>query len=387
MPLRVALVIERLEGWRGGAETSTFQLARRLAERGCQVTLVTRSLVRASGEFELLRVPAPRGPRGLQTAGFVQRAAAATTANAFDIVHAITVCPTADVYQPRGGTIRQTVARNLALRRGQISRQLKRLANAFNLKQQVLHRLEARLLGRRQPPVVAAVSDYVARQVRQQYHLDAEQVQVIFNGVEPYEPPGPGSNRDREALQRRYNLPANTTLALVVAHNFKLKGLARLIEALPGVTGHLRVLVVGRDKPAKYRAQAARLGVADRLRFVGAADDMGEFYRGADLCIHPTYHDPCSRVVLEALSAGLPVITTRHNGAAEVMQDGVHGYVIESADDVPALGEAIGRLLDPDRRRTMAQQARTLRERISMSRHARELMQLYEQLHQRKVSK
>jgi hypothetical protein len=61
MPLRVALVIERIEPWRGGAETSTVQLARRLAERGCRVTLVTRSDVLSAADYDVLTVPCGRG--------------------------------------------------------------------------------------------------------------------------------------------------------------------------------------------------------------------------------------------------------------------------------------------------------------------------------------
>ena len=44
--------------------------------------------------------------------------------------------------------------------------------------------------------------------------------------------------------------------------------------------------------------------------------------------MQPTYYDPCSLVVLEALACGLPVITTAQNGASELLTDGVDGYVL-----------------------------------------------------------
>jgi UDP-glucose:(heptosyl)LPS alpha-1,3-glucosyltransferase len=270
------------------------------------------------------------------------------------------------------------------MRHRPIDRAFKRLTNAFNFRQQMLLRLETELLERDSPPMVAAVSQYVADQMRQHHGLDTDHVEVVFNGVEAVHRPSDGRERLRLMLQDRHDLPADAALALFVAHNFKLKGLARLIEALPRVTGKVQVLVVGRDKPRRFQAQAARLGMADRLDFVGPVSNMAEYYGGVDFCVHPTYYDPCSRVVLEALSAGLPVVTTRHNGAAEVMEDGVHGFVIDSADDVPALAVAMNRLLDAERRTLMGECAQRLRQRVSMARHAEELAALYEGVLRRK---
>jgi len=138
--------------------------------------------------------------------------------------------------------------------------------------------------------------------------------------------------------------------------------------------------VVGRDKPAPYRRVARRLRVADRVRFLGARDDIRSLYAAADVLAHPTWYDPCSRVVLEALVCGLPVVTTRFNGAAEVMHEGQHGAVIDSPRDTAALAAAIKRCLQADVRAACASDAARMRERLSMARHARELKALYREL-------
>ena len=75
----------------------------------------------------------------------------------------------------------------------------------------------------------------------------------------------------------------------------------------------------------------------------------------------PTWYDPCSRVVLEALSVGLPVVTTHFNGAAEVMEADQHGEIVGSPDDVMALSRAIADVLG----RAGARYARGGRERVS----------------------
>jgi UDP-glucose:(heptosyl)LPS alpha-1,3-glucosyltransferase len=80
----------------------------------------------------------------------------------------------------------------------------------------------------------------------------------------------------------------------------------------------------------------------------------------ADIFVHPTFYDPCSLVLLEALACGLPAITTRFSGAAELMQSGVHGFVLPDPADSRMLAKTMGRLLDPGLRTRMGNAARQL---------------------------
>ncbi len=101
----------------------------------------------------------------------------------------------------------------------------------------------------------------------------------------------------------------------MLAQDFRRKGLRggdRALAAVPGWT----LLVGGRDDPGRSAA-GRRPGVADRIAFAGPVADPAAFYRAADFFVLPTRHDPCSLVVLEALAMGVPVISTRQNGACE----------------------------------------------------------------------
>jgi UDP-glucose:(heptosyl)LPS alpha-1,3-glucosyltransferase len=139
-------------------------------------------------------------------------------------------------------------------------------------------------------------------------------------------------------------------------------------------------LVVGRDNPAPFARLAAQLGVAERLLFTGPTPRVQTFFHAADVLVHDTYYDPCSRVVLEAMVSSLPVITTRHNGAAERIVDGREGYVIDSADNVAALAERIERLADPAHRQACARNAPRAVESCTMREHARRVAELYQEL-------
>ena len=81
---------------------------------------------------------------------------------------------------------------------------------------------------------------------------------------------------------------------------------------------------------------------------------MRNCYFAADFFVHPTFYDPCSLVVLEALACGLPVITTRYNGAAEVLHPPREGFVIDDPHDLDQLAGAMKQLLDPARRAACA---------------------------------
>ena len=384
--MKLAIVQEHLDTRRGGAETSTLELARHLARMGLSVTVVCGS---ASATLDaddptlpaIHRIDNQTANRATRTIRFVRGADEFCRMQRFDVVHAITPCFSANVYHPRGGTYVETVARSVARARTPLGRLLKRLGRRFNRRQRFLLLLERNLLTQKDPPLVAAVSDYVRRQVQSAFGLSAEQVSVVFNGVDIV-PLSPDEAAEQRAIYRkRMELGDDQALVLFVAHNFKLKGLAELIRARAArPDAAWTVAVAGRDDPTPYLNLASRLGVHDAFQFLGADHAMPALYAAADLLAHPTWYDPCSRVVLEALSCGTPVITTRFNGAAEALEAGRHGVVIGSPDETDALADAITRCLTPEIRETCRHDAATLRARLSMERHARELAALYERL-------
>ena len=69
--------------------------------------------------------------------------------------------------------------------------------------------------------------------------------------------------------------------------------------------------------------------------------DLVRLYAAADIFILPTIYDPFSNACLEALACGLPVITTRANGFSEIIEDGVHGSIVDCANDLVGLREAL----------------------------------------------
>lgn len=380
--MKVAIVLEHIETWRGGAETSTLEYAHLLARRGIQVELLTASRCPSPPDLAVQMLPLGGVPRPFRALAFARRAAAFLDRADFDVVHAISPLPCADVYEPRGGTVRETLRRNFSTRPPGLARTLKRFTTALDLKQHTLLHLERRIC-RPGGPAIAAVSGYVARQLAEHYGLAEPRVRVVFNGVQVEASTPERRAANRLAIRAQHGVEPSTLLLLFVAHNYRLKGLEPLIGAVARAAAanpDLRLLVIGRDNPVRYAALAQRLGVADRVTFIGSTQRVGAFFHAADACVHPTYYDPCSRVVLEAIAWGVPCITTRYNGAAEIMTDGVHGYVMNDPADVAALADCIGRLHDPVRRAAMGARTAELREAVSMNRHVDGMLKLYEEV-------
>ena len=120
-----------------------------------------------------------------------------------------------------------------------------------------------------------------------------------------------------------------------------------LKETVPHQSIHL--LIAG-GQIARYKRIARKLGVLDLTTFLGHVKDMEQFYGASDIYVHPTFYDSCSLSVLEALASGIPVITTRFNGAADVIISDEGGKVLDNPGDVNALAEAVAIFLDRDRR-------------------------------------
>jgi len=123
------------------------------------------------------------------------------------------------------------------------------------------------------------------------------------------------------------------------------------------------------------------LGIAAQTTFLGSIDDVVPYYAAADIYVQPTFYDPCSLVVLEALSAGLPVVTTRWNGAGELITNNLEGHVLDQPDDADALASTLVPLvLSESRREAMGRAARQLALAHTLERNCQEIVGVYEEV-------
>lgn len=139
-------------------------------------------------------------------------------------------------------------------------------------------------------------------------------------------------------------------LAVALGRLHPNKGFDLLLEAL-AATREVDLWIAG-DGPLRGRLEqlALRLGIADRVRFLGWREDLATLLAGADLLVCPSLHEPLGNVVIEAWSAGLPVVATASDGPAGLIENGENGILVPLPDSPGggplALAEAIERLCD-----------------------------------------
>ncbi len=398
MSRRIAIITERANIALGGAERSVFELAAALSGRGLDVEILA-----ATGQADSRNVRVLCRDERNRRAGYTTFERALKnhlSQNKYDIVHSVLPFAFADVYQPRGGTYAEAIVRHAASHANRFVATCKRLTAFANLHRATLLRAERRLSRGADGPVIAALSHYVAEQFKRHYGADPQRIVIIPNGVKTDRQ----VNKDQADRLRSQILAAarlkevdNPVLLLFVANNFRLKGLAPLIRAVSATALHdterkCCLVVVGRDRTSKYRRLAKRLGLeaaGHRIVFLGSVSHIQSALSVVDVAVLPTFYDPASRFILEALAAGRPVITTRFNGATDLFVDNRHGKVIDAPEDVEALAEAIRffTVTDNIENASKAIIEDNLRDKISVSRAAGELMNLYESILRRKGQK
>jgi UDP-glucose:(heptosyl)LPS alpha-1,3-glucosyltransferase len=174
-------------------------------------------------------------------------------------------------------------------------------------------------------------------------------------------------------------------LFLFVGHDFQRKGLACLIEAMGLLQKKdnrttARLIVAGRANPTAYQRLAVKLNIEDKIVFLGGVDSIQELIAATDVAVLPTFDDPCSRFILEALAAGKPVITTLFNGATDLFMDNRHGRVVDDPRNTDALCESLEFFTNRDNlgRAENAIVKDNLRSNVSVARVAGQLNDVYE---------
>ncbi len=162
------------------------------------------------------------------------------------------------------------------------------------------------------------------------------------------------SSQTVDRVRRELGIGGHTFLILFVGSGFKTKGLDRAIEALAGLPAdqlkRSRLLVVGQDNAKPFRRLARSLSVLENVRFLGGRSDVPELLCAGDLLIHPAYWENTGLILLEAITAGLPVLTTDVCGYAPHVTAAQAGRVLASPFSQQDLNQALAEMLISDQR-------------------------------------
>ena len=366
--MRVALVIERFEPGRGGGEHAAWNVARELVHAGDDVHVLCRVGQSAPGT-NVVRLPTPTFWQPLRVRAFARNVRHALAGERFDAVHSFSRTLDQDVFHVGGGSHADYMQKTYG--------STGRAWRVLSPRHQTLLSLERRIFSN--PKLIAqCVSGMVQREIADRYDVPRSRLPVIHCGVEVarFAPENQGDAHERIRAELGVGSEA---VWLLAGSGWRRKGLDIAMEALARVAdANTQLWVAGKDNPKQWRTLAAKLGIDDRVVFLGERRDIEKIYAAVDGLLLPSRYDAFGLVCLEAAAAGLPVITNRSVGASELFKE--CGTVIEHADDVAAYATAMNSLSTSSERKILGTKALAMAREHDWSEHVAKLRTLYAEI-------
>jgi UDP-glucose:(heptosyl)LPS alpha-1,3-glucosyltransferase len=198
-------------------------------------------------------------------------------------------------------------------------------------------RFEEAVFGPDSRTQILMISQIQEQSYVQRYGTAANRIHRMPPNLPPDRVPGPQALQSRRALRRILAFGEDDRILLQLGSDFRRKGLDRSILALASLPKDLLsktwLYVVGNGSSGPLARLARRLGVLDRIVFLGPRDDVPRLLIAADLLVHPAYEEAAGIVLLEALACGLPVVVSGVCGYAPYIAQAQAGWVLPEPFD------------------------------------------------------
>lgn len=388
--MRLALNFQRVDPSRGGAETYVVDLCQRLTQAGHRVDLFAESWAPGAlpRDVRPVRVGVAGWTRWRRTWSFGKSSERALrdASGEYDCSVGFINTWYHDVLIPQGGVHSASLLANSKRFAPGWRRPAYLLGKRCNPKEWMYQAIERRQYEPARGSRYVAVSGMVRDDLERFHGVPRDRIHVIPNAIDAGRLVVDDPATVRREFRASLGLGPSDLVALFVGHNYELKGLRPLLlamkERLAKDSGArpLTLLACGGGEAGSFRALARSLGLGDRVHLLGFQADIRPCFHASDFFALPTYYDPCSLVVFEALACGLPVVTTACNGAGELITEGREGFVIRSPDHTEALADALDRMADDPARKLMSSQALRLGREQSFDRHVASLVRVFEEV-------
>lgn len=336
----------------GGLQRDFMRIAQTVAARGHHVRVYTQSW---EGEcpdvFELIRVPVKSRTNHGRNAEYHAWVQAHLRDHPVDRVVGFNKMPGLDVYYAADVCYAEKVAQEKGF--------------FYRLTSRYRHyaAFERATFENGKPTQLLMLTDKQIADFQKHYQTEAERFHILPPGIYPDRKYSQQIPNSREIYRQKNGINEQQHLILQVGSDFSRKGVDRSIEALASLPQAQRqntqLFVVGQDKPRKFEALAEKLDVRSNVHFFSGRNDVAELMAAADLLLHPAYQEAAGIVLLEAITAGLPVLTTAVCGYAHYIEDANCGVAIAEPFRQEALNEALRKALtQPSLRAAWAENAR-----------------------------
>jgi UDP-glucose:(heptosyl)LPS alpha-1,3-glucosyltransferase len=320
--MKIALVRKNYTPY-GGAEKYLRLVAGKLADRGHDIEIYSAS-DQSDDRFRTHSVGTFRKPSLLSNIQFAVKSKERLIKASPDFILSFERTLYQDVYRAGDGCHKEWLKK-----RGIIEPLLKRASFKINPHHLVLLYLEKRCF--QNSPRIIANSMMVKNDIVRNYSVSPDKISVIYNGVDTVRFK-PAEDKKKKALKSSYQIKEDNVV-LFIGADYKRKGASFLLKSFSLLNlNSTRLIIAGRPAKTEYISMAKALGIDKKVTFWGPEKDVANLYAVSDVFVLPTIYDPFSNATLEAMACGLPVITTQHNGASEIIEDGVQGFTVDPQD-------------------------------------------------------
>ena len=310
----------------GGAELYLQRLLIALREAGHELHLYTESWNSKPEDVKLhpISVKADRADRLPSFAKAVHQEIAKED---FDCIFSLERTLKQDVYRAGDG-----VHRVWLQRRKQFASWWRRPFVAGGAFHQNMLNLEARTFDPENTNHIIVNSEMVRGEILEHFDFPPHRIHLVRNGIDADR----FHRGNRQAVRQKLGIKHDEFVMLFVGSGWERKGLKYFLRAYRGVAGeNVRAVVVGKGRKPSFGTNG--------VIFTGPMEAIEDAYAVADLLVFLPIYEPSSNVVAEALAADLPVITTRFNGASELIRENKTGTIISDPSDTSAVVHAIER--------------------------------------------
>jgi UDP-glucose:(heptosyl)LPS alpha-1,3-glucosyltransferase len=372
--MKIALIRQKYTPF-GGAERYMARLVEGLSAADHDVHILAAEWdVEGTEPVTFHKVPVIKKPGWLKSLTFSTGCRKIIDQENFDIVFSLERTLRQDIYRAGDGCHRQwMIQKNLG------KGILHKAWTWLNPIQLAYIWLERRMFTDRDLKAIIANSQKGKEDIVRLYGVDPNLIHVVYNGIDPVYKDVELKSKYRIMLSDEFRLNDELRL-LYVGSGFKRKGLAAAIRAAARLNIPFKLFIVGKGRSTSYHRLAERLGIHENVIFTGPRKDVDLFYEGCDLFVFPTLYDPFSNATLEAMSHGIPVITTQYNGVSEIIRQGENGFVVQNPLDDKAIFNCIQTLSDKAIRLNIGEKGAETASAFTMQRNISETLDVIQKV-------
>ncbi|MFH1075474.1 MAG: glycosyltransferase family 4 protein [Pseudomonadota bacterium] len=341
--MNVAIIRKRYSRY-GGAERYVNALASELIAQGHSVHIYAAQWdapiageARPDKNFCIHRVPLLPGPSVVKLLSFAINVKRLLQSARHDVIHSFERTLFQDIYRAGDGCHREWL-----IQRQRYESRVKTLFVKINPLHHVFLAIEKRLMIPEHTLFIIANSMRGKQEIIKHYGFPDKRIEVIHNGVDRKRFSPSQRDKYRDKIRGVLNVKPDEKMLLFMGSGFERKGLMFTIQALAQSNNpSLKLAIGGKDNPTTYKRLCQKLGCSSKVIFLGPVKDPEKFYAAADVFILPTIYEPFSNACLEALSCGIPVVTTKANGVSDLIEHGRSGVCVADPSNIESLNDAI----------------------------------------------